>query len=121
MSSVAELVIDCPVPPSLNRLWRIGKKRIYKDPKHARWMREFWFRWLIAKPKGFRMLEGTLEAQILVAPKKKRDADNSAKALLDAAQQVGIISNDSQFRRVTQELVEKERAPLGCRLRIIPL
>lgn len=115
------IVIDCPVPPSLNRLWRVGNKRIYKDPKHARWMREFWYRWLLAKPPNFSALQGQLDAEISICPKRKRDADNSAKALLDAAQQVGIITNDSQFRKVTQELVDKDRAPLGCRLRIIPL
>jgi len=114
------IVIDCSVPPSANRLWRIGKKRVYKDPRHAKWMREFWYRWLIAKPKGFLPLGGALDADIFICPSRKRDADNSAKALLDAAQQVGIIKNDSQFRRVTQELVDKERAPLGCRLRITP-
>ena len=115
------IVIDCPVPPSLNRLWRVGHRRIYKDPKHARWMREFWYRWLLVKPRGFLPLGGTLVAEILVCPKRPRDCDNTAKGLLDAAQQVGIIKNDSQFRKVTQELVDKDRAPLGCRLRIIPL
>lgn len=115
------IVIDCSVPPALNKLWRVGKGRVYKNPKHARWMRDFWYRWLVSKPQGFKTLEGVLEAEILVAPERKRDADSSAKAILDAAQQVGIVRNDSQFQRVTQELVERERAPLGCRLRIIPL
>jgi len=118
---MSAIVVDCSVPPSANRLWRIGKKRVYKDPRHAKWMREFWYRWLVSKPPNFQVLRGWLVAEISVCPRRKRDADNSAKALLDAAQQVGIIANDSQFRKVTQELVDKDRAPLGCRLRIMPV
>jgi len=119
---VSEIVIDCPIPPSANRLWRVGKKgQVYISPKFKRWLRSLWVAWLQVKPQGFRMLEGQYDIEILICPKRKRDADNSAKATNDALQKIGVIANDSQARRVVQELVEKERAPSGCRLRIVPL
>lgn len=119
------LVIDCPVPPSLNRLWRFknakGTLRIYKDTTYDRWLQSFWFCWLRDKPKSFKTIEGPIEAEILLCPRRKRDADNSAKALMDAMQAIGIIKNDSQARKVTQELVNRDRAPQGCRLMIVEL
>lgn len=116
------IVIDFAVPPSVNRLWRMttkkGAKRIYKDPRHDKWLKQFWYAWYSVKPEGFQTITGEFDCEILVCPKYKRDADASAKAVLDAAQAIGIIKNDSQARRVVQELVGKDKAPLGCRLRI---
>lgn len=115
------VVVDCPVPPSLNRLWRFGKRRVYRNAAYLEWQKEFWVAWLQIKPKGYQPIADKFDAEILICPKRKRDADNSAKSILDSAQAVGIFVNDSQARRVVQELVGKERAPLGCQLRIYPL
>lgn len=116
------IVIDCNVPPSVNRLWRVGKnKKVYRDPRYMRWLREFWARWYVSRPRGYKPIETQFDAEILICPSRKRDADASAKAVLDACQSAGIIANDSQARKVTQELVDKDRAPMGCRLRIIPI
>lgn len=119
------LVIDLPCPPSANRLWRTrrikGRVLVYKDPKYEKWLRSCWYYWHTSKPVHFKTIQGPFDAEILICPPRKRDADNSAKALLDGAQSLGIIHNDSQARRVTQELVEKDRAPLGVRLTVTPL
>lgn len=112
------IVIDSPLPPSLNQLWRVGKGRIYKNPKHAVWLREFACHWYVTKPRRFRTIEGPIEVEILICPKRKRDVDNTAKSLLDSLQALRIIANDSQVRKLTSELVDKERAPLGCRITI---
>jgi len=114
------LIIDCPVPPSLNRLWRVGRRHVYKDARVNKWRREFWYRWYLTKPKGFKTIEGPFVAEIWVSSEHRRDVDNNAKAVLDACQALRIISNDANARKVTQEIVEPERAPMGCRLRIIP-
>lgn len=116
-----EFVIDCSVPPSVNRLWRFGNRRVYKDKRHDAWLKEFWFAWYKVKPRCFKPIKSQFDAEILICPKRKRDADNSAKAVLDAAQKLGIFVNDGQARRVVQELVTQDRAPLGCRLRILPI
>src|SRR5215475_8516110 len=118
--AVSEIVIDFAVPPSLNRLWRYGRKRVYKNPVVNFWTWGFFYAWR-GKYGVQQPIKGPIDVEILICPKRKRDADNSAKALLDACQRVGIIKNDSQVRKVTQEVVEPERAPMGCRLRIIPI
>lgn len=121
------ITLDFPIPPSLNRLWRSGKNRktgkiiVYKSSIYNTWLKQFWIAWFENKPQGFRTIDGPFDAEILVAPSHKRDADNSAKATLDAAQRIGIIHNDSQARRVIQEVVTPDRAPLGARLIIRPL
>lgn len=117
----AIIELDCPIPPSLNRMWRIGKRHVYKDPKVNRWRREFWYCWILARPKDFKTIDGPFVAEVLVSSKYKRDVDNNAKGIMDACQAVGIISNDGNARKVTQEIVDEEQAPKGCRVRIIPL
>lgn len=121
------LTLDFPAPPPLNRLWRSGKNRktgkvvVYKNPVYNSWLKEFWLAWYQNKPEDFHTIEGQFDAEILVCAKRRRDADSTAKSVLDAAEAYLIIRNDSQCRRVTQELVSQERAPLGCRLTITPL
>lgn len=123
--SVKPIVIDCPVPPSANRLWRVGKGRIYKTQKYQRWLWEFLHSIRVSIPMfmgmKFPIVTGPFDVWILIHPNRKRDADNSAKAVLDAAEKLGLIRNDADARKVTQELVGKDRAPLGCRLIITPL
>ncbi len=121
------ITLDFPAPPPINQIWRAGKNRrtgktfVYKNPVYNSWLKQFWLAWYENKPEGFQTIEGPFDAEILVCPKRKRDADASAKAVLDAAEQYLIICSDSQCRRVTQELVGHDRAPLGCRLMITPL
>lgn len=117
------IVIDCPIPPSLNRLWRKARAgHIYKNPKVAAWEKEFWHAIFLLSARGRpAMITGPFDAEILIYSKRRRDADNNAKALLDACEHLGIISNDRNARRVIQEIVSKDRAPLGCRLTITPL
>jgi len=63
-------------------------------------------------------IEGPFEAEIFIDPKVKGDCDNYAKALLDVCQALGIIRNDKNAQKVT---IERKSAPMGCRLRIVPL
>ncbi len=118
LSTDQAIIIDCPVPPSQNRLWRYGKGHVYKSAVYEQWAWEFFIAWLDA---GRPTIEGPFEAEILICPKRKRDCDNNAKAILDTCQKLGVIRNDADAIRVVQELVDKRRAPAGCRLRITPL
>lgn len=116
------LIIDCTPPPSANRLWRHGKGHIYRSPEYERWRSEFYYHYRQSFPQYVNRprIHGAFDVEILVNS-KRRDVDNNAKALLDVAQDIGIIENDRLARKVTQERVEKDKAPLGCRLILIPL
>ena len=113
---------DCACPPSTNRLWRTahrnGRTIMYKDKAYDTWLLNTWKEWCFAKPKDFRTITSEVEIEVLIAPKRKRDADNSLKASLDALQKLQIIGNDSQAKRVITELVDKTKAPMGCRITV---
>src|SRR5262245_20067530 len=69
-SRPTEIVIDCPVPPSANRLWRVGRGRVYKSQKYQRWM--WTFRYYATA--SARKIKGEFDIEILIHPIRKRDA-----------------------------------------------
>lgn len=89
--------LNLPFPPSSNTYYRsvkgrvlISKKgRIYKDTV-AR---------IVAWQKAAHGLEGRLKVQVLLFPpdRRKRDLDNSLKALVDSLEGAGVFVNDSQI------------------------
>lgn len=113
------IVIDCPLPPSVNALWRRrnGQKSFYLDSRYATWKR-VWDSIIMAtvpRPK----VHGHFAATITLSDKaRKGDADNRAKAVLDALQRCEIIENDSLADSVT---VRWGYAPEGCRVMLVPL
>lgn len=118
-----KIVIDCSPPPSTNRLWRYGKGHVYRSPEYEKWRSDFFYeyrRWRPRDGSSLWKIDGSFDAEILVSS-KRRDVDNNAKALLDICEDLGIIKNDKLARKVTQERVEKDRAPQGCRLILIAL
>lgn len=117
-----KIIIDCSPPPSTNRLWRYGKGHVYRSPEYEMWRRGFhtYFRSQYPPGSKWKSINGPFDAEILVSSKRV-DVDNNSKGLLDIAQDLGIIENDKLARKVTQERVEQDRAPLGCRLILIPL
>ena len=113
------VLIECPMPPSVNALWRrrAGTKGMYIDHRYATWKR-VWDSIIMAtvpRPK----VRGHFAATITLSDRKRRgDADNRAKAVLDALQRTGIIENDSLADSVT---VCWGVAPEGCRVMLVPL
>lgn len=113
------VVIDCPMPPSVNALWRrsAGRSGMYIDRRYATWKR-VWDSIIMAtvpRPK----VKGHFAATITLNDKQRRgDADNRAKAVLDALQRCGIIENDSLADSIT---VRWGFAPEGCRIMVTPL
>src|SRR5512143_763274 len=91
------IVLDLPWPPSLNAIWRSGKKRVYRNPKYNRWAAQAG---LLAKAYRYPMIIGRFKAKIILNPPTKReiDVDNRVKVLLDLAQAVGLIENDKKCR-----------------------
>jgi Holliday junction resolvase RusA-like endonuclease len=117
------IVLDCPVPPSVNRLWRMattnrGRMVWYKTRHWDVWLKEAWACWLLIKPADFKRIESDVTIEILIAPDRKRDADNSSKAVCDMLENIGILVNDSQAKEVMQRLVDKVEAPAGCRITV---
>lgn len=113
------VLIDCPMPPSVNALWRRrgGQSSYYLAPRYATWKRVFDSIIMATVPRP--KIVGHFAATItLDEAKRKGDADNRAKAVLDALQRCAIIENDSLADSVT---VRWGFAPEGCRVMLIPL
>ncbi len=108
------MILDLPMPPSVNRIWRRGRgKVVYLDPKYRAWRKEAdalaMFRdWRRKRNKGPFMC-----SIVHNAAKRRGDADNRIKAVLDWLQRAEIIENDSLAEFVSAEW---GNAPEGCRV-----
>lgn len=113
------IVIKCPMPPSVNALWRRreGQTSFYLTPRYATWKRVFDSIIMATVPRP--KIVGHFAATItLNEAKRKGDADNRAKAILDALQRCAIIENDSLADSIT---IRWGYAPEGCHVMLTPL
>jgi len=98
--STARISID--FPPSVNNLFlNAGKGRgRVPTPEYRAWRERT--AWMIAAQKPL-PIAGKVNVRVdLVAPdKRRRDADNLAKAPLDAIVRAGLIDDDSAIRRLS--------------------
>jgi Holliday junction resolvase RusA-like endonuclease len=122
-----EIVIDLPMPPSLNTLWRRGRNRQtgaivhHLNATYKKWKQIADVECLRQRVgKGWHTIMGAFEAHMAINRKKLRknaDIDNRFKAVGDWAQQVGLIENDKNLQKLVIEFGE---APLGIRLTLKP-
>lgn len=119
------VAFDIALPPSQNRLWRAGRSKrgklfVYRDKKYLAWLRTaLWEMRLQMGPlKVFGPIAGPFSATIIIYKKTKRkfDLDNRVKALLDAAQQAQIVTDDANCRQLKCWIGSAEEAPSGARL-----
>jgi crossover junction endodeoxyribonuclease RusA len=87
-------VIDLPLPPSVNRLWRSNRGRVHRSDPYAAWLREAGWALLQQRPKR---LTGWVRVSIAagVPDRRRRDLDNLLKALLDLLVQHQVIETDA--------------------------
>ena len=94
--------IDLPFPPSVNHYYRhVGRRTLIS--REGRRYRERVTAALAAL--GLRPMAGPLAVEVHVFPpdRRRRDLDNTQKALLDALQHAGVYGDDSQIDRLTIE------------------
>ena len=93
-----------PYPPSVNRLWRTGRGRVYRSDAYIEWLREAG--WEIKKQKPGKVA-GPYKISITAArpDKRKRDLCNLEKAISDVIEHHGIIENDSLCEMQTSRWV----------------
>lgn len=113
-----EIVIDLPMPPSVNRIWRVNPrtKKPYRNPAYLRWIKEAGGLYMAQRAgKGWRMIEGAYEMTITLDRTKTKggDIDNRIKAIADFAQKAGIIANDKNCIRLS---IAWGEADLGARI-----
>ncbi len=115
--------MDLPFPVSANELWTvikdngkgvIGRSRRYRawrDKAHMAVIANGCWRKRVAMPAHF-------TAAILLSRdhRARGDVDNRIKPVLDWAQSVELVKNDSLCEGVTARWVEPAEAPHGARL-----
>lgn len=95
MAQVLTIELD-ELPVSINAIWTVARGRLIKSPAYKSW-REAAAWQIKTQCKG--KLEGpyALHVELCAPDKRARDLDNfSFKALSDAAQDAGVIENDSK-------------------------
>lgn len=96
---------------------------MYCSPKYVAWQKHANGCWLEQKPKGrFPTITGKFNVHLKLSrpDQRRRDVDNYMKAVLDWAQQAGIISDDCNVMDNRTSWVTDEEAPTGAVLIITP-
>jgi Holliday junction resolvase RusA-like endonuclease len=99
--------LKLPFPPSVNTYWRHVGNRVLVSKKGRQYQATVSS---LLHRKKIQPLEGNLIVDIRLVPPdhRRRDVDNSLKALLDAMQFGGAYLDDSQIVRLTVEKFEPE-------------
>ena len=103
-----------PYPPSINSYWRhVGSRVLISKPgrQYRQDVTE------LCRDRRLEMLLGQLIVDITLYPpdRRRRDVDNSLKALLDALQHGGVYADDSQVVQLSVSKLEYDRiTPAGC-------
>lgn len=95
--------VELPYPPSVNHYYRrIGSRTIIS--REGRRYRQKVIAALAGL--GLKTLEGPLEVYIALFPpdRRRRDIDNTQKALLDSLQHGGAYRDDSQIKKLVAEM-----------------
>jgi len=97
------IVLTLPFPPSVNGYWRNINGRTLISAKGRAYKKAVarLTQWNYAA----KQLESRLEVLVILHPpdRRKRDIDNSMKALLDSMQAAGVYLDDSQIDRLAIE------------------
>jgi crossover junction endodeoxyribonuclease RusA len=93
-------VYRLPIPPSVNSLWRITGRRMYRSKKYMQFIVDC-EKALEGQQKP--AIDYNFDVEIIVGrPSKRRmDIDNRGKAIMDVLQHLEIITDDCLANRVT--------------------
>lgn len=104
------ITLTLPLAPSVNRLWRISGKRMYKSPEYKAWLEEAG--WMVKKQTR-QTVDGKYAIHIrAMRANKRRDLDNILKATSDLLVSLKIVEDDSQCMALAAEWAEQSTAPM---------
>jgi crossover junction endodeoxyribonuclease RusA len=93
-------VYRLPIPPSVNALWRITGRRMYRSKKYMEFINECEVA-LADKVKPAIDYKFNIEIIVGRPSKRRMDIDNRAKAIMDVLQHLEIITDDCLANRIT--------------------
>lgn len=98
MNDPAHIVLRLPLPPSANRIWRVGRGRVRKADAYTEWLNLAG--WQVQMQRAGNAIAGRFEARITM-PETRIDLDNNCKPILDLLQKQQVIANDRHLRCLT--------------------
>lgn len=111
----AEIVLDLPAPPSVNRTRRVD----WRGQQTTTQWHAVADKVVMAtrRPGQPHKIDGPFDLHVMLSPTIKTDPDNGLKSLIDYLRRIEVIQNDSPkfFRKLT---VEWGTAPEGCRVTV---
>lgn len=120
------ITLNLPWPPSVNRIWRQGKGRVYLDKKYQSWRDEADKVILSKRREIGPMIKGRFTIQMTLddrkrlnknGTRKRIDAGNRAKVILDCLERMRVIEDDAL---ADSEHIEWGFAE-GVRVSIVPI
>ena len=104
------IVLTLPMAPSVNRLWRIANKKMYRSPEYKAWLDEAG--WMV-KQQTKSTIDGEYALHIRAQrSNRRRDLDNLIKATSDLLVGLGIVEDDSQCVALAAEWAKESAAPM---------
>jgi len=102
--------IELPLAPSVNALWRISGKRLYRTKQYKDWLEEAG--WMV-RQQTRKTVDGEYALHIrAVRSNKRRDLDNLLKATSDLLVELRIVEDDSQCVALAAEWANESSAPM---------
>jgi Holliday junction resolvase RusA-like endonuclease len=116
-----DIVLDLPIPPSVNRTRRIDWKSVRTMTAWSNVANAYV---LAAKGRAISPLKLSRISRfelliVLCEHKAKIDLDNGLKALIDYLRKIELIEDDSP-KHMRRLIVEFGHAPMGCRVTVKP-
>jgi Holliday junction resolvase RusA-like endonuclease len=116
-----DIVLDLPIPPSVNRTRRIDWKSVRTMTAWSNVANAYV---LAAKGRATSPLKLSRVSRfelliVLCEHKAKIDLDNGLKALIDYLRKIELIEDDSP-KHMRRLIVEFGHAPMGCRVTVKP-
>jgi len=99
-TSMSTIVVELPLPPSINALWRSSRGRVHRSRRYLSWLKEAGWELVLQKPKR---IAGPVAIAVAAGrpDRRKRDLDNIAtKAVLDLLTAHGIVADDSMVVKI---------------------
>ena len=106
-----------PWPPSVNHYWAARGNARYLSPRARAWHQEAWA--ILRGAWRGEPMRGEVAVLLVLHPpdRRRRDLDNTLKAVLDALVHAGVLQDDSQVAEL--HAVRREaRRPGGVLVRV---
>lgn len=116
------IVLDLPMPPSANRLWRYARGgRVHRSREYVTWCEQA-DRTVMATKKPGRLpkIMGPFKVVLYLNREHGGDGDNRIKAALDYLQSRDIIRNDRDCIAGEWMWADSGWCPRGFRIMVMP-